>query len=325
MTNQHLLRKLYSDIITGYTEAEHDKKVMFIKHFGAVDQGRIDNSYLTYYERAISRGVGKEADKLKVIIANGLWTEEKEKKIESDRVHLVHLNTNKKNLAVASQAKMVQEEIESVEKARAALLDERFRLIGQTAEDFATTRINELYIINSLYKDKNLISPLIDEEEYDELEPREFSRIVDSYNAKMIEFNHDNLKRVAISQFYQNNFSMTENLYYFFGRPIAFLSHYQQELGYWGKVFQSILNEDKSVPEELKDDPNALLDWYNRTKNIEKQTAPHSNSDVVSMNASKEDVEIMRSKGIETVSIAEIIGKNLGPMELLRELTGKEG
>jgi len=320
--SQQLLRKLYSDIIVGYTETISGGQRIFIKHFDANDQGKIDDLYLDFFEKAVSRGMKTEVEKLKYLIDNGLWKEEDEKDISNKKISIHSLKVNKKNLALASQAKEVQAEIDGVAKELEKKLSRRYGLMGQTAEDFATAKINELYIVNSLFKDKVFSDPFLDEAEFDEITPGEFVPLIEIYNTKMGQFTHENLKKIAISTSYQNNFSMSDGLYQFFGRPIAFLTNFQAELGYWGKFFQDLFREEKSVPPEIRDSPDDLLEWYNATRNLERQASVHKDSNSVSMNATKDDVQAMAAKGVELVSMADMLQSQPSKEQLMKMLSG---
>ena len=71
-----------------------------------------------------------------------------------------------------------------------------------------------------------------------------------------------NLKRVAVSGFYLNNFYLCkDNPFIFYGKPVVGLTYPQTELFSFGRYFKGILTEIKPPPtEEQLDDPDKLIE-----------------------------------------------------------------
>ncbi len=80
---EYKLRKLYGDIIQGLSIFKYKKQKVFIRHFCPIEQGILDGEYLSLFDKAVSRGLYTEKDRLEYLIKEKLWKEQDEKDIEN--------------------------------------------------------------------------------------------------------------------------------------------------------------------------------------------------------------------------------------------------
>jgi len=89
---------------------------------------------------------------------------------------------------------------------------------------------------------------------------------------KSPKFIAENLKRMALADFFTNIFYLCEdNIYNFYGKPIVKLTFYQIELFSFGRYFKSIMqNSEEEVPEHIAEDPEKLIEWAESSKNVKE-------------------------------------------------------
>lgn len=264
--NEQTLRKIYRDILLGYSSDYLDDKLVYVKHFDNFDQGIVDCKYLELYYRA-SIDLITEKEKLSELEKSGDWTPADDNWVLEWRDYVERLRKTRDHPLNTS---MREATIKSIEVEQAKIddkLNKKAKLLGVTAESWASRRVNEFYIFLSLYKDTELSEGYLSEEDFEDLEENELEKIVLFYNKIMNELN-DSIKKVALSSSFQNSFSLCDDsIYNFYGKPISRLTYHQSELAIYGRYFKNILSEG-NIPSNIKNDPEALINWHNGDKNI---------------------------------------------------------
>ncbi len=300
------LRNIYGQVLLGISPISIDNIGGFIKHFGPIDQSELDSEYINFFDSAVRQELPTEEQKLAQLKSDLLWLDEDEKQVEIDKQYLSNLLDTKKNLALPSQVESVNKDIQEVETKLSKKLEERENLIGLTAEIFARKKLNQLYIFKSLYKDKEARLSYFSDDEYDYLDPNEVNSIVGKFNIIVNKLRPENLKKIALNYFFQNHFSLCDdNIYHFYGKPIIYLSFYQSELAGYGRFFKYILNLNPKPPQELINDPEKLLDWYNASQSASKMMSSQT-SENVAIIGTQQDVESLKTADSEVVSIQSL-------------------
>jgi len=261
------LRKLYKDILLGYSYVASEK--IYIKHPYEVDLGSIEDLYIQHFNEAKIRGLADEKDKIKELCEAELWTEEKEKKIVSNKKEISNLRDTIRKLFIKSQVNSVNNKIKSIEQECQTIEKEREELIGITAEKYANKRSNEMIIYRSIFKDENLKENLFTEETFDELDSNELKKYIMIYNTITEYFNQKNIKKIAALPFFLNTIFLTEdNIYTFYGKPIVSLSTFQLDLFSNARIYKNILSKGVAPLEEYYQNLDDLINWYELNKNI---------------------------------------------------------
>ena len=113
----------------------------------------------------------------------------------------------------------------------------------------------------------------------------------------------------------------------FFGKPYCQMTNSQIQLILYSKVFKSIFDHNENIPEAIKKDPEALIDYANSNEKI-KEAVEKDKSDEAAMSmmgATKEDIEqIKQQSGGRLVSIKDEAIKKGGvlSMEDMMKLSG---
>lgn len=263
--NEQNLRKIYADILRGYSSSVFDDKLVYIKHFSALDQGNVDIKYLELYKEA-SKDLVIEADKLEELSKTGEWNAADEDWIANHRVYLENLYKTRDHPLNATTRGETIKVIEAAEKEVNDRLSKKSKLLGTTAESWAARRVNEFYIYLSLYSDSSFENYLFTDDEYNNLDDNDLEKIVLFYNETMAPINKA-VKKIALSPSFQSSFSLCDdNISDFYGIPISRLTFYQVELAIYGRYFKNILSEP-NIPLNVRNDPDLLINWHQGDKN----------------------------------------------------------
>lgn len=286
------LRKLYAEILLGHSPITALGRNGVIRHLTPIDQGAVDETYISFKNRALDNEIPSEKERLEFLCKEGHWTLEDEDWLENQGNFLNSLNESKKNAVVSAQIDELNKEILKTEAEIKEKRSRRTALIGSTAESFAAKKVNEFYIFFTIYKDPLYSEKLFNSEEFDDLELSELTALTKAYNAIMENVNPQNIKQIAISGFFQNAFYLCEdNVFNFYGKPVAHLSYYQVELASFGRFFKHVIkNSDGNIPEEVRDDPDKLTDWFHSSKSLNEVINKNDKRNVSIVGASSKDV-----------------------------------
>ena len=269
--DKNKLRILFVDILKGYTVAYYKNSKLYFKHNTSIDAGDIDHLKEEFIKKAIKNGLPTEAQKEEYIISEKLWSKEQNEEVQKIKSYISNLKTTKSKLFRNEEISSINQQINDQNFKLINLISERKELLGFTVEDYANKKINEYYMFNSLYKDKALKQRFFSEEEFDELENKELSEILQIYNEINKDYKDKNLKKIALSSYYLSLFNICdESAYYLYGNPIVHLTFYQMEIFGYARYFKNVLSEAKhKPPDEYYEDPDKLIDWLESSKNME--------------------------------------------------------
>jgi hypothetical protein len=324
-------RKIFKEIVEGYTKAKIGESTYYIKHLSALDQVDIDEVRKSYYDNAIKRGIPSEKEVLKALSDEGQWTEKDQGEIDRLGVFISQLQQNKTQLVLKSQ---IDKQNETIQKTRAKIdgLNAKLKsLMGVNAEDYADKRSNDYYIIKSFYEDKDLNTPLFPEESsFNDLYAEEVQALVTCYNNTFLSFEELKIQEMILQDFYYIYFPFSDDTVGFYGSPVVQLTYNQLKLIVYTKIFKNIFESNKHIPTKIKKDPKALLDYGSISEDAKEKMKNKldSNQDGATLfGATDEDYEYAGldkpsdQVGVSLHKAAEKKGGSLS-MEDLMELSG---
>ena len=267
-SNDRLIRKIYGEIIVGYSFAKFFGEIAYIKHLGVVDFLEFDYKYQELYKEYLNAGILSEEEKLKVLISDGLWEEKKEKRIAEIKQTISAIQITKRSHFSLKEIESCNAQIKQNHGWLIDLLGQKASLIGESAESMARRNIDSEQIVKSFYLDDKLEKRKFNS--HDDLSEKDISEAFRVYEMFNTDVSDMNIKRVSLSYDFQSAYSLTDNLYYFFGSPITKLTNNQNRVASYGNYYKHILSGDRQVPEELREDPEKLEDWYFARSNVEK-------------------------------------------------------
>jgi len=292
------LRQVYADVLRGRSNHLDEKYgKVFIKHLTVWDTELLDEKREGYFLQAEQSGLPSNKEKLEMILKEGVWTEKEERKQKEYTAFISRMAETKRKMILKSEKDALSAEIEEAEKKLNSLILEKTELIGLTSEIYADKKINDYYIFLTLYKNEECTDLLFSEEEFDELSDKELSNLVIVYNAASSRFAESNMKRVALSSFFLNNYHLCkDNPFIFFGKPLVELTYHQADLFAYGRYYKHILSEMKNPPpSDIMQDPDRLLELYEIEKSQEERNEGKETTGTAStvVGATKEDLEVL--------------------------------
>lgn len=303
------LRKSFSDIIKGYSMSEISGRPVYIKHFSHHDQVDLDDVYEASLKKAAGCGVPSQSERLRYIIEEEKsWTPEEESLIEKKKAAIQSLIENKRHFHLSKDVEKQNRLIEKESTELAIKLKEKEALMGVCQESFASRKVNEHYILESFFWDGKFESPVLTDT--DEMEEN-VAEIVALYSEFSQRLSEENIKLLAVQEFFMSYWAACEgNLTEFFGKPIGSLTYYQLRLGAYAKIFRNIIQNVENIPDDVKKDPDRLMDYAHIQSNSKKQTEKLSGDAVSMVGATKEDYERMGFDESNSLSLSKELKKS---------------
>lgn len=246
--------------------------VLYVKHLNNIESSQIDIKRDFYFKKARHKGIKTLAEREVEIIEEGEWSAEKNKQLENLREYISRLRDTKKQMLKFSDREEIDKRISDKEKDFERLEREKLIAIKMTCEAYASKRVNEDYIYNSLFKDGELKEPFFSKEEFEDLSQNDLNGLIVLYNMHVENFGVYNLKKLALSSHFLNYFHLcSDNPFTFYGKPVVELTFYQAEVFSLGRYFKHILEESDEKPhEDVLNDPDLLIEWWEVTQNNKK-------------------------------------------------------
>ena len=318
---------MFRDIVKGFTKTSEEE--LYIKHLTTHDQVELEDIENSYFEKAKKRGVPTEEESLNELKKDGAWSKEDESFIDRQTIYVENLEGGKRGLILKSQIDKQEEIIKTARHELNTKLVEKAELIGATCEKYARQRVNDFYISRSFFKDEELEKPLYCEKEFEEISYNELSRLVGFHNEHLKIFSESNIQQLILEDFFFPYMSFSEDTMQFFGFPVCRLTHNQLKLIIFTRVFKSIFDNNDNIPEQIRKDPQGLMDFASSSKKGREELERHEDKGGAStiVGATKEDYEYM---GVETegpdkpISLNEAAKKKGGSLNMndLMDLTG---
>ena len=169
-------RRIFRDVVRGYTTTLLDGEFVYIKHLTPHDQVELEEIEEKYYQNAQRRGVPTEAEMLAYLKEEGQWTDADEKVITEKTLYLENLKTTLNKLILKADVERQKSIIAKETKLLNEKTAQKIQLVGNTCERYAKDRLNDFYIIKSFYKNQELTEQLFTQDEYDELESQDIKK-----------------------------------------------------------------------------------------------------------------------------------------------------
>ena len=278
--DKNKLRLLFIDILKGYSLSYYKDNKLYFKHNTSFDSGEIDHLKQEFIEKAKRNGLPTEDQKEEYLISENIWSKENNQKIKKLKSDISALRQTKSKLFKSDDINELNRQIDEKKLEVINLTVEKKDLLGFTVEDYANKKINEYYMFNSLFRDKALKDRYFSEQEFDELENKDISEILNIYNNINKNFIENNLKKIALSSYYLSLFNLCdENAYNLYGKPIIYLTFYQMEVFGYARYFKNALSEAKHKPsDEYYENPDKLIEWLESSKNVEEVLNKNENN-----------------------------------------------
>jgi len=259
-------RKIFRDVVRGYSSAIIEEDFVYIKHLTPHDQVELEEIEEKYYQSALRRGVPTEEDMLLFLEQEGQWTKKDEKIIEDKTLFIESLKTAKNKMIIKHEIDKQSDLIDKETKELNEKQIQRMSLLGNTCEKYAKDRLNDFYMIKSFYKDKECLNPLFEESKFDEMENQDIAKIVLKYNDIFSSFSEESIQYTILEDFYSPYLSFAEDSMQFYGKPFCELTYNQIRLIVYTRVFKNIFDNNENIPDKIRKDPAKLLEFGSSSK-----------------------------------------------------------
>jgi len=255
------VNSLLGEFLEGFSYYEN--KDLFFKHPTNLDISYADKKYIEYYNQSLKNGILNNKQRIDLLLAEKIWDEEKDKKIENLKFELNSLKQTKSKLFLSKQIREINDKIFSLEKEYNKLRTDKEELIGETAETYAIKKSNAYFILSLFYKDKKFKNCIIDKKNTDDLSLEDEEEIIIYYNLTSRKFNKNLKKIAALPSLINAIFLFEDGVIDFFGKEVLKLTIYQSEVLSKLKNYKNILIKTNNFPtEDLYEDFDQLVSWY---------------------------------------------------------------
>jgi len=323
--DENFLAEIITEIFEERTTIHCSFGNLHFKHFGQIESRKIFLKRDSFEREAVSKGIEAEAEALKRIMGDNLWSEEDEKLIQEREKFIEKLREGLSKIKLPSKKEEHKKLIDFEEEKIKEKKKERIELLGLTAERFAEKKINNLFYDSITFLDSRLTKPAIEAFGYNEVEKELEMR---SAQTKFFEkFNDTNISHAVLGNFYSPYFPFSEDIMAIFGRPLKDLTTFQLRMASYGKTFLNIFkNSQKKIPDYVAKDPELLLDWADSANNSDKTGPKHQNEDnsQALFGATKEDIEKIKKEDENAITLNEALKEKGGSlnMQQLMEMHG---
>ena len=261
-------RKLYRDILCGFTLLDIGDKKINIKHLTERELCETNDVYLYEYNQAKKSGLLTEKDKISILIKDKIWLESQEKDISNLNDEISLKKTTLSKMFIQAQIKQLKDEIKNLESKLDNLIKERDELLELTVENFAFKKSNQYVIYLCLY-DENFNKFFNSNESFGDIDENQLIIYIYAYKEYMKMFELNNLKKIAVSPFFANSFYLSEDsIFNFYGKPIVDLTKNQIDLFSLAKNYKSYLMKSTDTPPDNVKSLDELVDWYENRPNL---------------------------------------------------------
>lgn len=276
LSNQKLFIVL-SEIIQGYSERVFRDSPVFIKHFGQDEKTFYYRKYQEFFDKAVKAGLKTEEQALDQAISDEMWSKKDEAEIAEMEKFIETMRVTKKNLFKEREITQINKQIEEEREKLNKKISSRGESLGKTAEEYAESRSNSYFIQKCLFKDIELKQFYFTPEEFEDLGYQDLTQYTIFFNSCMNDFREENIQKIALADFFNQYYLVSDYPMEFFGKPMSKLTDLQTRLIVYTKIFKGIFEQNDNIPESVKKNPEALLEYVDRSKaekKFESKTKP---------------------------------------------------
>jgi len=251
------------DISRGYSVLNNKQDVFYFKHPSNFESLKEEEYYDIAYQRAIKRGIYSESKLLERYIKGGQWSLEKEEKIKSLKWMIDKSTKASLQITDDFQRKVFSQNIENQRKELQELETSKKKLIGQSAESWASQQRMFKMVEDHIFQDLEFTRKV--EIDNDPI-------LVVEMQKKMIELSaKNNLLAAAYDSVFFDVFSLQyRQPMSIFGVDFFTITIFQRYLLSYASI---LLNKLKNLdmPDEVRSDPLKIFDFNPDAKNKESK------------------------------------------------------
>jgi len=276
------LRSALSDILKGFSYYKDEN--FYIKHLTLDDYVDFECEYDAFYENLRKKKVLNNEELLDQAKSKDLWSKQEDYEIEDLERLIDHTRQSSQKLLLHSQKKVQLDYIDELEQKLFILINKKNSFLAHSCESIADRRLNEYYLLNSLFKDKKFEEPLLSEDDKQDpsLDVQKYFRI---HSECLKNISMQSIKTVSTKEFFTSSWRICNNAFEYFGKPICKLSFHQTNLANYAKTFTTIFERYPNIKSE---DPDEIIRLANSRSKLE-EVSGGKDVDVVGMTHEEAD------------------------------------
>jgi hypothetical protein len=251
---------IYKDVCNGYSKSTTTNH--FIKHLNSIDLALIDEyeyEMLSYYK---NKGAFLRDDLLKMRIKEGVWSEDKDKKITFLENNIRIMIDKKKKASIESQIDEIEEIVSNYEKDYIALATERNSILSLSAESLTSSAVTEFILSLSFYNDKELNNKSFEIDDVIDFSTQEMNCYIKEHRLFMNNLSNFNLRFVGANENVRGFIKASNNAESFFGVRGCSLTSNQIKLFDYAKYFSSLIERIQDITDDEKNHPDEIERRY---------------------------------------------------------------
>lgn len=314
---------MFVEITTGFSKFETTENgVFYIRHPSFKDFADFQTSLELYKERAKKRGLMTEEEASKFLIENGEWDAAKDKRAKALEDEVTALEETIPNLVLVSEATAMRAAINEKSAEAHKIRYEKILLMGMTVEAFADSKVNEEFVSRSAYREANLSSRVVMDDELFNVPKAKLMDLLMCYKGMKDKFSDLNIQHLCLQDFGRHYFLFADKDYYhFFGKLAVDLTVNQIKVISYMCLFKNIFENHDDIPPRMHKDPQALFDFIkgkreNKRTDKKSPTAEKSATTVGTsyFGATKEDTDVLAADSDSKGDLFEELSKRGGSM-----------
>lgn len=310
-----LHRRAFVDVCNGFSIGSLDEKPVYVKHLTHFDHEEFDTRQAGFEQEGITQGNPTEKERVTLLLKLGMWSPAKDNEIARQKDAVGQYEEARKGMVQPSIIVQYDRQIADERAKLNRLESERIGLIGMTVETYAQRRLNDHYILSSLFSDAAMTAPLLTDIAFESLPDSRVNEIHDAYNAAIESCGEANLRRLAVQDLFQSYYALSDSAASFYGKPIVQLTYYQVRLANYGRYYRSLLDnmDSSTLTPAQRNDPDAIERIAMAKRNQD------ANGDKVPTQLTSEDIKAMGLEG----RMAKLPGANMSAIEYVKHIQGQ--
>lgn len=315
---------IISEILQGVSIADSSFGILYFKHLSQEEQRGILSKSKIFQKEAETNGLMSEEEALYELMDQGMWSKDEERLMLEHEAQAKALKDSIPLQVLPSKAKLLQKEIDDLEKKLSKVKFDRSSLLGLTCEKYVYNKTQKSVIENVMYYD-----PCFEEPVFDRLYVNERAREAEIYKLQQEffeKFKDDSISRAVLSDYFSMYLPFCEDVLGVFGKPLKDLTNYQLKLISYGRYFLNVFkNATKEIPENIAKDPELLISFsQSQRSESTKSKSREGQGASTYFGASKDDIESLKSSNEKSIDLSEEVKKRGGSlnMQQMMELHG---
>lgn len=321
---------LVGDIMDGFSSFRWKGQSFYVKHHGFRSQAEILNNFEKFKQESIEKGIPTENEAIEIAKKLGDWSDQKEEYLKKQEEKIDSLYKAAHKMRIPSQRSAQIKIAEKINSEIKELKKDRGLLVEHTAENIAYARSNNKFMEKILFKNEDLTNSVLMDESISE---SVFLEIRAEQSNHYSQYSDENISKAVLMDFFQPYLAFSDSPNEMFGKPAYMLTVFQMKLITYAKLFHEILSNNPDIPDLIRKDPDAIIQFVNAKQEGEKSTHDFSrrrkNEDkgaTAYFGAEKEDLDKMKQSGERVISLSEEVKKAGGKMDMnqMMKLFGAE-